>query len=302
MRATRLGRVFCADDGPAWMVSHAAYPTPVLLADGGLRVFFNTRDADNRGCLAWIDLDRRDPRRVLALSETPALTYGAFGAFDDRGLSNGSIHHVGKALWLYYMGWTKAAEVPFRNSIGLAVSRDDTATKFERRFEGPLIGCNRYDPFTVSYPFVIPPADDGPWHMYYGSSRAGGANEEAMQHVITEAVSSDGIDWRPTGRDVIGLAPGEFGLSRPWCMNVAGQAQMLFSIRRALYRIGMAALEAGSGAWRRTCGDLLGPSNDAWDSEATCYPAVIEVDGTRYMFYCGNGYGRTGFGLAILED
>ena len=31
------------------------------------------------------------------------------------------------------------------------------------------------------------------------------------------------------------------------------------------------------------------------------YPFVFDHDGSRYMLYNGNGYGKTGFGLAVLE-
>ena len=42
-------------------------------------------------------------------------------------------------------------------------------------------------------------------------------------------------------------------------------------------------------------------SPDGWDSEMIEYPAVFDHKGSRYMLYNGNDYGRTGFGLAILE-
>jgi hypothetical protein len=32
------------------------------------------------------------------------------------------------------------------------------------------------------------------------------------------------------------------------------------------------------------------------------YAAVFDCGGRRYMLYNGNGYGRSGFGLALLED
>jgi hypothetical protein len=32
-----------------------------------------------------------------------------------------------------------------------------------------------------------------------------------------------------------------------------------------------------------------------------CYPCVFEHRGSKYMLYNGNGYGRTGFGIAVLE-
>ena len=42
-------------------------------------------------------------------------------------------------------------------------------------------------------------------------------------------------------------------------------------------------------------------SPDGWDSEMVAYPAVFELDGRTYMLYAGNGNGKTGFGLAVLE-
>jgi hypothetical protein len=33
-----------------------------------------------------------------------------------------------------------------------------------------------------------------------------------------------------------------------------------------------------------------------------CYPAVVDVNGRRLMFYNGNRHGATGFGVAVLEQ
>jgi hypothetical protein len=33
-----------------------------------------------------------------------------------------------------------------------------------------------------------------------------------------------------------------------------------------------------------------------------CYPFVFDHGGRRYMFYNGNGYGKSGFGVAVLQD
>ena len=39
-----------------------------------------------------------------------------------------------------------------------------------------------------------------------------------------------------------------------------------------------------------------------WDSDMLCYPNVFSCDGSVYMLYNGNDFGRFGFGLAVLED
>jgi len=42
-------------------------------------------------------------------------------------------------------------------------------------------------------------------------------------------------------------------------------------------------------------------SESGWDSESVEYPNVFDYRGAKYMLYNGNGYGRTGFGIAVLE-
>lgn len=43
-------------------------------------------------------------------------------------------------------------------------------------------------------------------------------------------------------------------------------------------------------------------SRKGWDSEMTEYSLVSEYKGIRYMLYNENGYGKTGFGIAVLFD
>ena len=43
-------------------------------------------------------------------------------------------------------------------------------------------------------------------------------------------------------------------------------------------------------------------SESGWDSEMVCYPYVFEYNDKLYMLYNGNGYGKTGIGLAVLEE
>jgi hypothetical protein len=66
------------------------------------------------------------------------------------------------------------------------------------------------------------------------------------------------------------------------------------------YRIGFARSADGL-KWHRLDEEVdLPPSDSGWDSDMVCYPFLFEHDGTLYMLYNGNGYGRTGFGLAAL--
>jgi hypothetical protein len=78
---------------------------------------------------------------------------------------------------------------------------------------------------------------------------------------------------------------------------------MWYSVRSraAPYRIGYAESPDGL-SWNRK-DDQVGihRSEDGWDAEMICFPAVIDVCGKRLMFYNGNQHGATGFGVAVLE-
>ena len=89
-----------------------------------------------------------------------------------------------------------------------------------------------------------------------------------------------------------------------------GRYHMHFCYRRGLdfrtnvggsYRIGY-AWSTNLADWHRDDEQVdLDVSPDGWDSEMVAYPAVFELDGRTYMLYAGNGNGKTGFGLAVLE-
>ena len=40
----------------------------------------------------------------------------------------------------------------------------------------------------------------------------------------------------------------------------------------------------------------------AWDSQMVGLAALLETAYGTYLFYNGNGYGATGFGVAVAED
>jgi hypothetical protein len=78
---------------------------------------------------------------------------------------------------------------------------------------------------------------------------------------------------------------------------------MWYSLRRKniTYRIGYAESKDGI-HWERKDNEAgIDVSENGWDSEMICYPAVIKVKGKTYLFYNGNNNGVTGFGYAELE-
>jgi hypothetical protein len=120
-----------------------------------------------------------------------------------------------------------------------------------------------------------------------------------MRHVIKCAESDDGLNWRRSGRVALGLAGGaETALARPCVLRDETGYHLWFSHRGDRYRIGYAQSADGL-QWRRDDRRAgLDVSADGWDSEMVEYSCVFAAGGAQFMLYNGNGYGRTGFGLA----
>jgi hypothetical protein len=299
MRWRKLGRIFQPDGNYPWMRSHAANPVAEHRGADVFRVYFSSRDERNRSSIAWLEIDLRRPLEVLRLAEQPVIAPGTTGAFDDSGASMGCLVAApGGARHLYYLGWNLGVTVPWRNSIGLAISARADAP-FEKYSPAPVLDRSRFDPYSVSYPSVL--REDAAWRMWYGSNLSWGASKEDMLHVIKHAQSRDGLQWSAGGETAVGLRAGELGLSRPCVLKENGRYRMWYSYRGAAYRIGYAESADGR-TWTRDDGAAgIGVSDSGWDSEAVAYPHVFDHAGARYLLYNGNGYGKTGFGLAVLE-
>jgi hypothetical protein len=311
-RWRRLGQVYVPEraqrDGPAsnpantWRTSHGALPWAHLTEDG-VQVYFSPRDADGRAHVGRLLLDLGpDGAQVGSLDPAPVLSPGRLGAFDDRGVTMSCIVEQGGRLYLYYTGWTLGVTVPFYFYVGLALS-DDGGQTFARVSEAPILERNAIDPFLTASPSVL--VDGGVWRMWYISALGWEAAGETVQHRyhVRYAESVDGITWRRDGRVCVDFAtPDEYAFGRPCVIRDRDGYRMWYCVRGEAYRIGYAESADGL-AWTRH--DALAgitPAADGWDAEMLAYPAVFDARGRRYLLYNGNGYGRTGFGLAVAQE
>ncbi len=294
----KQGLVFAPHNDSSWMVSHASNPVAEKLSENAARIYFSTRDAFNRSSIATLDLELTDPTRPKNIASAPTLSPGPRGAFDDSGLSMGCIVQKGDLRFLYYLGWNLGQTVPFRNSIGLAISQN--GAPFEKFSPAPILDRSSVDPYCLSYPWVL--EDSGTWHMWYGSHLEWGRLHGEMRHVIKHASSPDGVHWTPSNHTAIDLQSGDWGVSRPCVLKEEGRFKMWFSRRQKEYRLGYAESEDGKNWVRLDDRAGIQTSASGWDSESVSYPFVFSQNQHRYLLYCGNGYGRTGFGLATWEE
>ena len=303
MRWKKLGKIFVANHQYNWMATHASVPFPIQEANNVYRIYFSVRDAQGRSHAAYLRLDMDDPFTILDLSPYPVLVPGNPGDFDQDGTTLTQIVKWRSQLHAYYLGWNRCTDVPFRNYIGAA-----TANSLEQdltKYGAPIIDTNAIDPLSLSYPWVMPEGNS--WRMWYGSNLSWHDKDVDMQFVIKHATSEDGFNWKRDGAICLSLEKGESGIARPCVLIENGRYHMWYSRRigkKETYLMGYATSEDGL-HWTRHDADVgLSASSDkgAWDGEMVCYPCVFTHNHKTYMLYNGNGFGRTGFGLAIRED
>ena len=309
----RAGRIFSPDGRYDWMQTHAQNPAVLVMQDR-LRVYFNCRPAKEsdksvRARPTFIDLERNNPGRILAVHDRPILDFGDPGTFDQFGVMAATVLQHQDEVWLYYVGWERCLGVPYNHSIGLAVSRDG-GVEFERFGQGPIVTRASNEPFIQNSPFVTKIANV--FHMWYSTGTRWIAHAGAFEsiYVIVHATSVDGIHWSRNGIPCVSPIVEDEVQTNPCVVTIGDRHHMWFCYRRGTdfrnadrgYRIGYAWSD-DLVLWHRddALGELLPAAGDEWDSQMVCYPCVVSVDDEVFMFYSGNCFGRDGFGYARLE-
>lgn len=301
MKWRKLGLVWEPQGNLDWTVSHAMVPIAEEISPSRYRIYFSSRDHSNRSQTGYLEIDIREPGKILQLSAEPVVRFGKLGTFDEAGAMGSWIETKGNRKYLYYIGWNLGVSVPFRNAIGLAVS-DDGGKTFSKYSEGPLLDRNLVDAYFLASACVLHEQDV--WHMWYVSGakwELAGGKPKHWYH-IRYAASEDGIQWSRRGQVCIDFASAEeYALSRPCVLREQGVYKMWYSYRGDNYRIGYAESCDGLTWERKDEESGIDVSASGWDSEMIEYPFIFDHAGTRYMLYNGNGYGKTGIGLAVLE-
>lgn len=284
----------------SWLQTHAAVPIAELLSGAHVRIYFSARDALGRSHTGSFITDLSRPGSIEALDETPILSPGPLGGFDDSGTMATWLTRVGNQRYLYYIGWNRTVTVPFRNAIGLAVSRD--GGPFERLYPGPILDRTHDEPYFTGSCCVL--NSEGRWRMWYLSCTGWqtGPNGPRHRYHIKYADSFDGIFWQRGQRVAIDFSSeDECAIARPSVIKDPLGFRMWYCHRGEAYRLGYAESAEGVHWTRRDALSGIEPSAFGWDSEMICYPHVFDHQGQRYLLYNGNGYGASGIGLAVLE-
>ena len=300
----KRGLVFDPTIHAPWVHSHAQVPTAFEMKDH-IRVFYAGRNAAGTSFTTYVDLKKSDPSKILYVSDKPIAELGKTGTFDDEGMMPSDIVGADGRIYFFYSGWNRRLTSPYHNATGVLFS-DDNGETFYRPFDGPVLDRIATEPYLAVTPTVI--LENGLWRMWYVSGVGWESIDGRFEpvYVIKYAHSRDGITWaRPPEVCIAAKHPLE-AFSRPrvlkerdgYCMWFCHRESEDYRGGKGAYRLSFATSVDGI-KWNRELHSLeLIGQEESWEREMQCYPYVIEIGAKRYMFYNGNGFGRSGFGLA----
>ncbi len=268
-----------------------------------IRVLFGAFDKDNVSRIGFVDIEI-DSFKIKEFSNTPILDIGENGTFDENGVHPmGIIEHNGK-LFLYYTGYQLGKKVPYFMFAGLAVSNDG-GYSFTRLQRFPVLDrseeglCTRGGPtgFVENDTFKLWYAAGSTWEMVGGKPRP--------TYDIFFQENINGVEFQTQGHRCINYNPEtEHGLGRPQVIK-AGRYYIMFHTIRTRdmkYSIGFATSKDGK-TWVRRDNELgLKHGQNGWNSEMIYFPYFIKIKDCYYLFYNGNGFGKTGIGIEKLLD
>lgn len=284
------------------LASHAANPLPIHLNGDIYRIFYSSRDEQNRSSVGAVDINIID-RTIIHDHYEPFFEHGKPGCYYSNGVSIGGCYKVNGAHYILFMGWQNPPGQHWRGDIGRLLITNNL--DLELVDSNPLMNSDVVDPLSLSYPCVAAmPA--GGFEMWYGSTLSWDAGNGEMLHVINRATSQDGESWVKHGLAV----PYEIGkaqaFSKPTVLHDEPNTyEMWFSYRSGngqKYRIGYARSVDQLNWILDLSSSGIDVSASGWDSEMIEYPSVFRHQDKIYMLYNGNGYGITGFGLAELDN
>jgi len=281
------------------------------------RLFYSGGDADGKQRIGVATASVNDLTKWTRTG--PLFDTGAPGSFDAKWCVLPHVVRMRDDRWhLYYTGNAgRGSGLSAFPGMGLATS-DDGIT-WTRHGDQPVLERSHEhgdpDAIGVAGGSVLPVQEsDGSsqWRFYYtGCPTTGKEHALNQQKTICLAVSADGIHWTKQGAVMLRDPDRDYediGVAGPVVQREPdGMYRMWYSAigtRHGFYSTCYAESDDGI-HWRRGIQSddnlQLSPEGTGWEKQMVEYPTIIREGDHLRMFYCGNGYGRTGIGTAVSK-
>lgn len=291
-------------------------PFPLRVSDE-YHLYYSGGDAQRRQriCLATapVDAPSRFTRRGVILD------LGTPGAFDAQWCVLPYVRRFGSQWHLYYSGH-EGSNLGLQSFPGIGLAISDDGVHFERYSSEPVITGDQTKEFPENRGVAgggtiledVLPDGTVRYRMYY-TLAVGTKNPDVkidQEKHCAVCHSTDGIHWTDH-RLIMGprrdVPHEDIAVAAPFVWRDGDLYRMLYcgiGTRWGFYSISEAVSRDGY-AWDRGDGDsnlsLTPDPNSPWEAQMVEYPGLIQEDGQLRLFYCGNGYGTTGIGMAVAD-
>lgn len=286
-------------------------PSVVKLPGGRLRLYFWARNKTHSYIYA-AEASPSNPLEWDLVKSQPMLTPTPTGTINDVGPGFPFVLRRDDAPWLMYYcswgSWAPKGEISNRTCLALSYDSGMTWTVAHEPLL-PLGGPGSFDGGLTGSVYVMR-TDSNRYQMWYtagGRYEMIGPIKRAIAN-IGYATSTDGIRWNKLSTAILtpresAVKPYEAVVSKPSVLLLNGRYHMwlsVFCMEDRGYRLEYASSKDGV-SWQRSFDqEIVPPTHGGFDSANQSYANVIEQGEELWMFYTGNGFGRTGIGLATL--
>ena len=286
--------------------SHAQLPTPIVVSDDKVRIFFASRSIEQKSSIYSIEMRiNQDDGKIVweEFLKKQILIPGALGTFDEHGVYPSHVVKFESKYYLFYIGWNRGYRSPlFYASIGVATSSD--GLNFTKLYSGPVLTRGKVETLFATSPFIDVMNES--FRMYYTSGIAWIETNVKIEsrYDIKQLDSLSLVDWSSENRiTTIPLRSTETNVARPWIHESrTGSRYMYFSYVESNskgYKIGL-AIEKPENRWERIENGLL--LDGISEESIQAYASIVELQNRTFMFLNGDGYGENGFVVLELES
>jgi hypothetical protein len=264
------------------------------LNNSQLRIFFNSRDSENRSSIYSIDFfDGKlepdyDSVRLQHL-------HGVKDSYFSDGISIGQLFTFDGERRLSIMGWKNYRNKHWEGRVGF-ISLGKNGNLMQLNSE-PWMDLDAEDPISLSYPAIYSHNDS--FKIWYGSTIQWDTGNGEMLHILKEATMTKNGAVIKSGNKIPYVLGTAQAFSRPAIVAIGKNHLMAYSFRGegTKYRIGFMVLEDTNSASHLGGIPPLLTTKNEWESDMVEYPSFFSFKNQLFMLYNGNSFGKTGIGI-----
>ena len=283
-----------------WCTSHLSLPFCIAKNASELRVYFSSRDSDERSHVGWVDVQFNSESSLKTnFGTSPLVSPGGPGTFDEHGVSGSFFEIVNNSLRIWNFGWQRLSGKAWSNAIGLVEkSVYDTEPTVKNNL---IVQSNEFENYGLAYPYLI--SQNSIRHLFYGAFDLYGVPSLNQPYSFVSKRAKIGKDLILSDRSrMIDHLSGNSAQSRPCIIRDGNGYRAWVSVKGEGYEIRSAYSEdLRNWKWSEERFGLR-PSGMNGESHEVCYSHVVEIAGSRLMFFNGDGFGKTGIGIAKWRE